>query len=215
MVLMLINYAIGLFPRPSAVAHVGADGNYSVRGSSRHALLSTSAARIAATIILTVGAVVVQHGIAADLAQSNWLGQQNGSAELNNGRLTTNADELRRFVATGRPIRELVHGAMRIIIREGIFEESDGGPGSLVEPASVEVSFRNRRLVAAKGYRLGADLAANGLKIENWNGDDGCAIRRWTLTFVGERLQLSDEQWRRIDNQAPCVPPSPREGLIQ
>lgn len=135
-----------------------------------------------------------------------WLSEKYGRDAVADGFASVNADELRRFVPSGKLSDRLLFGSLEIITRAGIYlSGADGRETLLDQPASVQIRFKNRLLAAAKGYRLGADFAQFDVYIENWNGMSGCAVRRWTLMFVGERLLLHGEHWRSTKDGELCA----------
>lgn len=141
-----------------------------------------------------------------DPLKLNWLSAETGRYRFADGLLTIDPDDLRRFVATGKLINTLKYGPAVIETRVGTFLSTDGDPDDSVDtPASVVIRFRNRLMAGAKGYRLGAQVIKNGVKIVHWNGKLGCSVKSWKLVFVGERLKVDKIVYLDVGTK-PCTP---------
>ena len=99
-------------------------------------------------------------------------------------------ERLRNLTAIGNPAAVKVYGNLRMAFREVLTDRQD--EKSVAAPASVQITYRNRLVAAATGYRLGGDFTHNGVFIESWDGGNSCDYTRWKLEFRGERMQLTE-----------------------
>ncbi len=182
--------AAALLSATAAVAYAQQDG----LPAERPALLDKPAAS------------PVQEPEHADPLGLDWLSAQRGRFRFADGLITVNPDELQRFRVTGRVPNFLRFGPVVVEVRSGTFlSTSDDPDDSIDTPASVLVTFKGRRMAAAKGYRLGADVVKNGVEISHWNGEEGCSVKTWRLQFIGERMAIDAVTQRSQEDGEPCT----------
>ncbi len=142
-------------------------------------------------------------GDGAFVADFDWLTDEFWREEFRDGMLTLNAEDLKRFVATGTAGGSYRVGQL-VVERFNSVSLSADEDADVDIPASVVVSIAGEVVVGAKGLDFDTSVEGNRITISHWNGEGGCSVSKWFIKHEVESVEYDGSRYEDLVSGKPC-----------
>lgn len=161
---------------------------------------------LAAALALALAAASAADGddSGAFVADFDWLTEEFWRDEFRDGMLTLNAEDLKRFVATGTAGGSYRVGPLVVERFESVSLSGGGEEAEVDIPASVVVSIAGEVVVGAKGLDFDTSVEGNRITISHWNGEGGCSVSKWFIKHEVDSIEYDGSRYEDLVSGKPC-----------